>query len=173
MLEQLLADAGGGALASYVRARETQVAVLLPGAISLAVLAVYAYGRRISLRLQAIWWVALPISYLCATWVITEQTQSLYIYSAFSVACAFLIFSRVCVPPALAFALTFVSLFVVDMLHALTRAFMTGGSLETFYWGVGGAGMRDSLFIMPLLTALMIAYGRVRIRMRGETVVEL
>jgi len=173
MLEQLLADAGGSALASYLRTRETQVAVLLPGAISLAVLAVYAYGGRISLRLQAVWWLALPISYLCATWVITAQTQSLYIYSAFSVACAVLIFRRVWVPPALAFALTFVSLFFVDMLHALTRALMTGGSLETFYWGVGGAGVNDSLFIMPLLTALVIAYGHLRIRMRGETLVEL
>jgi len=173
MIEQLLADPGRTALLGYLHAPETQVAVLLPGAISLAALLYYGTAGRISLRLQAIWWLAFPISYLCATWVITAQQESLYIYSAFSVACAFLLFRRVCVPPALAFALTFVSLFCVDMLHAFTHALFTGSSLATFYRGVGGAGARDSLLIMPALTALVVAYGQVRIRMRGETVMEL
>ncbi|MCC7547862.1 MAG: hypothetical protein IT532_08855 [Burkholderiales bacterium] len=173
MIERLLSDPGGAALMSYLSTPETQLAVLLPGALSVAALGYYARGRRISLRLQAMWWLALPISYLCATWVISAEQQSLYIYSAFSVACALMLFGRVCVPPALAFALTFASLLCVDLLHAFTRALMTGASLQTFYWGVGGAGARDSLFVMPALTALVLAYGQVRIRMRGETVMEL
>ncbi len=173
MMEQLLSEAGSAALLGYLRARETQVAVLLPGAISLAALAYYCIGGRISVRLQAIWWLALPISYLCATWVITAEHESLYIYSAFSVACALLLFKRIYVPPALAFALTFVSLFCVDMLHALTHAWIGGASLIGFYRGVGGAGARDSLLIMPALTALVIAYAQLRIRMRGEILMEL
>ena len=173
MLDHLLSTLGSGLLGQYLSARETQVAVLLPGVFSFATLGYYASNRRISARLQALWWLALPISYLCATWVVTSEQQSLYIYSAFSVACAFLLYRRVCVPPALAFALTFVALLCVDLAHAITRAIVTGSSLQTFYWGVGGAGARDSLFVMPALTALVMAYGQLRIRMRGEALLEL
>ncbi|MCW5623026.1 MAG: hypothetical protein KIS79_18080 [Burkholderiales bacterium] len=173
MLDQLLSDTGGHALLSYMHTRETQVAVLLPGAFSLAALVYYTHARRISLRLMGLWWLALPISYLCATWVITPETESLYIYSAFSVACLCLSFKRICVPPVLTFALTFVSLLSVDLLHALTRALMMGTPLETFYWGVGGAGIKDSLFIVPALTAVMVAYAQTRIRLRGEALLEL
>ncbi len=173
MLDQLISAAGSGPLGQYLSARETQFAVVLPGSFSIAALAYYATTGRISPRLQTLWWLALPVSYLCATWVITSEQQSLYIYSAFSVACAFLLFKRVCVPPALAFALTFVALLSVDLTHAFTRAIVTGSSLQTFYWGVGGAGMRDSLIVMPALTALAMAYGQMRIRMRGETLLEL
>ncbi len=172
MLDHLLSTLGSGLLGQYLSARETQVAVLLPGLFSIATLGYYASTRRISARLQALWWLALPISYLCATWVVTSEQQSLYIYSAFSVACALLLYRRVCVPAALAFALTFVALLCVDLAHALTRAIVTGSSLKTFYWGVGGAGARDSLLVMPALTALVMAYGQLRIRMRGETLLE-
>jgi len=173
MFEHLLHGPGGSTLLSYLSAPETQIAVLVPGAFSLAALVHYMRRRRISLRLQAVWWLALPITYLCATWVITTEQQSLYIYSAFSVACALLLFGRVYVPAALAFALTFVALLCVDLAHAFTRALISGASLDTFYWGVGGAGARDSLLVMPVLTALVMAYGKLRIRMRGEVLVEL
>ncbi|HZP85330.1 MAG TPA: hypothetical protein VFB54_00820 [Burkholderiales bacterium] len=172
MLDQLFVNPPALALLAYLRTPETWTAVLLPGTVSLAIFGAYLHAGRISAQLQRIWWCALPISYGCAYWVITPEAESLYIFSAFSVACAFLLFRRRSVPPALAFALTFLSLFSVDMSHALARAITVGLPLDRFYLGVGGAGLRDSLLVMPSLTAMTVAYARLRIRRRGEELVD-
>ena len=54
--------------------------------------------------------LALGISFCCARWEVTGEVQRLYIYSAFSVACLLLLFVRIYVAPALAYALTFLAL---------------------------------------------------------------
>jgi hypothetical protein len=91
----------------------------------------------------------------------------------FSIACALLLFMRIYVPPALAFALTFLSLWWVDMTHAFCRALECDIPIELFYHGVGGAGMGDALVLVPLMTAAFMAYGARRIRARGERLAEL
>jgi hypothetical protein len=173
MLEELLAGQSVAVLVSYLHLPETRAAVVLPGLASLAIIAFYARNGRISARLRLLWVLALPISYYCAQWVVTPQFQQLYIYSAFSVVCALLLFKRIYVPPALAFALTFLALLWVDIVRAFCWALECGVPIEQFYLGVGGAGMRDALLLVPLLTAASVAYAAGRIRARGETLAEI
>ena len=44
------------------------------------------------------------------------------------------------------------------MAHALCQVLEHGGSLQSFYVGVPGAGALDALFLMPLVMAAVIAY---------------
>jgi len=173
MLEDLLTAPGVVGFVRYLDSPETRVAVILPGLASLAVLSFYARSGRVSVRLQLLWLFAVLISYLTARWVVTSEVEQLYIYSAFSVACAVLLFKRIYVPPPLAFALTFFSLWWVDVIQAFWRALECDAPIELFFHGVGGAGARDALLLVPLLTAAFIAYGANRIRARGERLAEL
>jgi hypothetical protein len=173
MLEELLTAPGVVGLVRYLHLPETRAAVILPGLASLAVVNFYARAGRISLRLQLLWILALPISYFTARWVVTSEVEQLYIFSAFSVACALLLFMRIYVPPALAFALTFLSLWWVDVTQAFCRALECDAPIELFYHGVGGAGVGDALVLVPLMTGAFMAYGARRIRARGERMAEL
>jgi hypothetical protein len=173
VLEELLAGPGTRTLAVYLVAPETRLAVLIPGVISLAILGYYARQGKVSHRLQLIWVLTLGMSFYFARWEITEELQRLYIYSAFSVACVLLLFKRIYIAPALAYALTFLALWWVDVVHALCRALECGADLDQFYRGVGGAGAVDGLVLVPLMTAAAVAYAAGRIRSRGERLAEL
>ncbi len=172
MLEELLASPATRTLVHYLVAPETRLAVLIPGVASLAILGFYVRQGKVSRRLQLLWVLTLGVSFYCTRWEVTAEVQRLYIYSACSVACLLLLFRRIYVAPALAYALTFLALWWVDMAHALCRA-LECGDLERFYVGVGGAGARDGLVLVPLLTALAITYAAGRIRARGERLAEL
>ena len=173
MLDQLLGTPAYQAFVDYLSRPETSVAVLLPGVLSVAILAYYARAGKVSRRLQLLWVLTLGVTYYCARWELTSDSVQLYLFSAFSVACLLLLFRRVYVPPALAYALTFLSLWLVDMACALLRTPESGVSLSDFYVGVGAAGMRDALFLLPLLTAAAVAYAAGRIWARGERLVVL
>jgi hypothetical protein len=173
MLEDLLAGGSLRLLVYWLHLPETRLAVILPGLASLAILGFYVRRGQISDRLQLLWMLALAISFYCARWQDGIGMGALYIYSAFSVTCLLLLFMRVYVSPALAFALTFLSLWWVDVTHALCRALECDVPLDQFYLGIGGAGARDALLLVPLLTAAMVAYGVRRIRARGERFAQL
>ena len=126
MLEEVLAGPGTRALVHYLVAPETRLAVVIPGLASLAILWFYTRRGRVSRRLQLMWLLALGISFCLARWEVTGDVQRLYIYSAFSVACLLLLFVRIYVAPALAYALTFLALWWVDVAHALSRALEWG-----------------------------------------------
>jgi hypothetical protein len=168
MFEDAAAVPGIQVLVHYLHRPEIHVAVVLPGLASLTILGWYARRGLISDRLQLLWMLALGISYYCARWVITPEFETLYIYSAFSIVCALLLFNRVYVPPALAFALTFLALWWVDVAHALCRALECNAPIDRFFLGVGGAGLRDGLLLVPIMTALALGYGALRIRAGGE-----
>ena len=168
MLEELLLSPGYRTFVNYLLRPETGLAVLLPGILSLGIVGFYSRAGRVSDRLQLLWILVLPIAYYCARWDMTPDGDRLYTYSAFSVACLVLLFKRIYVPPALAYALTFLSLWWVDVTRALCRMLECDVPLSRFYEGVGGAGLRDALFLLPLMTAVAIAYGASRIEGRGE-----
>ena len=173
MLDELLGNPAYQTLADYLSCPETRVAVLLPGVFSFGILALYARAGKLSRRLQLLWLLALAISFYSARWELTSEAHQLYIYSAFSVACIVLLFKRVYVAPALAYALTFLSLWTVDVGYALSKTLECGAPLWTFYVGVGGAGFRDALFLLPLMTAAAVVYARRRIEARGERLIVL
>jgi len=173
MLQDLFGSQAYQTLANYLSRPETHVAVLLPGIVSLAVVAVYARAGKLSRRLQLLWLLALGVSFYFARWELTAEVHQLYLYSAFSVACLVLLFKRVYIAPALAYALTFLSLWVVDVGYALSKTLETDAPLWQFYVGIGGGGLRDALFLLPLLTGAAVAYARGRIEARGEELVAL
>jgi hypothetical protein len=168
MLEELLVSPGYRTFVNYLLRPETGLAVLLPGLVSLAILGFYARAGKVSNRLQLVWVLLLPIGYYCARWELTADGAELYIYSAFSVASLVLLFNRISVPPALAYALTFLSLWWVDVTRALCWTLECDSLLSQFYVGVGGGGWRDALFLLPLMTAAAVAYAAARIGARGE-----
>jgi len=168
MLEELLVSPGYRTFVNYLLRPETGLAVLLPGLVSLAILGFYLRAGKVSKRLLLLWVLLLPIGYYCARWELTPDGVELYTYSAFSVACVLLLFNRISVPPALAYALTFFSLWWVDVTRALCRTLECDSLLSQFYVGVGGAGWGDALFLLPLMTAAAVAYASARIQARGE-----
>ena len=143
-------------LIEYLELPHTWIAVIVPMAISLGVLLRSADQLDRFATLQLLWWLSLPLMYATAHWRQDGETLSLYIVAWFSMACVFLAWRRMPVTPALGYALSFFSLFWVDLAHAFTRALKGDFPLDSFYYGVGGAGVFDGLVIFPLLTAAAI-----------------
>jgi hypothetical protein len=152
------------ALANYLLSGSAWVAVFIPGIVSLIVVAVYARAGRFSTRLQVLWLCSLPVTLVCTHWDYTDDVHQLYIYSAFSVACIMIFFKRMYIPPPMAYALTFFSLGLVDLTAAFRHAIEWHLPVETFYYGVGGAGIVDALFVVPLFTAAAAAYASARLK---------
>jgi hypothetical protein len=161
------------ALLTYLRDPAIGLAVIGPGVLSLAIVGFYARAGRISPRLQLLWVLAVVISFWCARWESSAEAESLYIYSGFSVACMLLLFHRVYISPALAYALTFLSLWWVDVTRAFCQALRCNWPLDQFYVGVGGAGHTDALVWVPLLTAGFVGYALVRLKAQGARLREI
>jgi hypothetical protein len=161
------------ALLKYLASPSIQLAVLIPGLISVAIYWFYRRAGRVSYRLQILWFVALALTFYFARWEQTEDVQRLYMYSGFSVACLVLLFFRVYISPALAYALTFLSLWWVDITHALCQAVLCEWELDRFYVGVGGAGMLDTLFVVPLMTAVFVGFVTSRLKRQGVRLQEI
>jgi hypothetical protein len=122
--------------------------------------------------LQLVWIASLAITLCCTRWDYSGDLHQLYIFSAFSIACLIILFRRMYIPPALVYALTFFSLCLVDVAEALGHAIKWHLPLSTFYWGLGGAGVFDALFIVPALTALAVAYAAIRLKAQHRTLLE-
>jgi len=171
MLEELLMTYA--ALVRYFARPAILLAVLLPGLISVSIYWFYRRAGRVSYRLQVLWFIALALTFSFAHWEQSEDVQRLYIYSGFSVACLILLFFRVYISPALAYALTFLSLWWVDMTHALCHAMVRPWDLDRFYVGVGGAGLLDTLFVVPLMTAVFVGLVASRLKRQGVALQEI
>jgi hypothetical protein len=164
MADGTLSVTTGSASYDYLLSPSAWVAVFIPALLSLLILAWYIYAGRFSSRLQLVWIGSMPITLFCARWDYSNDLHQLYLYSAFSVACLILLFKRMYISPLLAYALSFLSLFLVDFGEAFAHAIQWRLPLATFYYGVGGAGVMDALFIVPALTALAVAYGAIRLK---------
>jgi hypothetical protein len=161
------------ALLRYLSSPAIQLAVILPGVVSVAIYWAYRRAGKVSLQLQLLWSVALALTFMFARWEQSDEVQRLYIYSGFSVACLVLLYFRVYISPALAYALTFLSLWWVDITHALCQAVLCKWDLDRFYFGVGGAGLFDTLFVVPLLTACLVALVSAQFRRQGVALREI
>ena len=138
------------------------IAVALPMLLS-AVLIYEARGRLGQYSaLIRLWWISLPLMYLTSYWREVDDVLSLQIVVIFSMGALYLVWRRIPVAPGLAYALTFASLFIVDVVRAMQYASEAGYPLSVFLRGIGGAGMYDGLFIFPLLTAVLVMYAHWR-----------
>jgi len=161
------------ALLKYLSSPGIRLSVLLPGLLSVAIYWIYRRAGRVSYRLQILWCFALALTFFFARWEQSEEVQRLYIYSGFSIACLVMLYFRVYISPALAYALTFLSLWWVDITHALCQAVLCNWDLDRFYVGVGGAGMMDTLFVVPLMTAAFVAFVGAQFRRQGVRLQEI
>lgn len=138
------------------------IAVALPTLLSAVLL--YNARRRLGQypALIRLWWISLPLMYFTSYWREADDVLSLQIVVLFSMGALCLVWRRHPVAPGLAYALTFVSLLIVDVARAVQYALDEGYPLSVFLRGVGGAGMYDGLFIFPLLTAVCVVYAHWR-----------
>ena len=162
----------GSDLWHYLFSPPALVAVLIPGLASLIILTAYASAHRISARLRLLWIICLPVTLASTRWIYNGDLHELYLVSVFSVACLLVIFRRMYISPILIYALTFLSLGTVDAMAAFSHALKFDLPLDTFYYGVGGAGFVDSLFVVPLGTALVAAYATARVKTASVALVE-
>jgi len=166
-LPEVFGSSGYETLHAYLADPATQTAVIVPGALACGIVLFHSLTGRISERLQLTWMLTLPLSFSLARWAESGDLQQLYVYSSFSVACVLLVFRGLWISPALAYALTYLSLWWTDVMQALCRRLESDLPLDGFYVGVGGAGARDALLVVPLLTALAVGYADTRVRRRG------
>jgi hypothetical protein len=144
------------------------IAVILPLVVSLALL----YQARSRLHqysaLIAFWFVSIPIMYFTSYWREVDGALCLQIVVIFSIGALCMTWRRMPVAPGIAYALTFFSLILIDVIRAIEFALERGHPLPEFLQGVGGAGLFDGLFIFPLLTALTVMYAHWRQRQQPE-----
>lgn len=141
------------------------VSIVVPLVLSVLAMAglVKACGPVDRLLLLA-WLLSLPAMYFASFWRETDGVLMLQILPIFSIAAMVMVWRKVDVPASLAYALSFFSLFAIDLVRAIEFANEHGIPLRGFMQGVGGAGITDGLFVFPALTAGFVVYGRWRHR---------
>ena len=140
-------------IVQYFSNLEIQLAVLLPLLICSAVfLSGFSYSA-----ITFIWLVCTGLTYLTARWEVTTEGKFLHLIPFFLAYVALNLYRGVRIEPGHAYAGTFLSLWTCDMTRALL---FIGDSPEDgpFYFGVGGAGAWDGLFLLPLLASLLVYY---------------
>lgn len=142
---------------SYLKSLTTQYAVLLPAGLGAC------FGLR-ALRLDhgRAWLYTTAATVYTARWEFSEHTTQLFLLPWFFLYLAVSLYWRHAWHPAQAYLLTYLSLLSVDVVLALARAWQAKEPLSQFYLGVGGAGVQDALFVMPLCAALLVVYVQFR-----------
>jgi Protein of unknown function (DUF1614) len=153
--------APGGAAAPWL-------AVVLPLVVSLALLYQARHRLREYSKLIALWFVSIPVMYFTSYWREVEGVLCLQIVVIFSIGALCMTWRRMPVAPGIAYALTFFSLVLIDLIRATEFALERGHPLPEFLHGIGGAGLFDGLFVFPLLTAVTIMYAHWRQRSQPE-----
>ena len=143
---------------------QTWVAVIFPGLLSLLILMQERRERHLPSWLVVVWAVTLPLSFGFAYWESNGDREQLTIMSTFSIAAMIWVWRGYQLTAPVAFALTFFGLLLVDVLHAVLHARASGLPFPLAYYGVGGAGIWDALFVVPYLTAAAVAYAALRQR---------
>ena len=152
------------AFVEYLALPHAQQAVLAPG---LAVLAASGVASAPSVRTcrtvaLGLFAFGLLFSPLTARWVVTSEARELYILPWAFFGVALCVWANIQVSAPCAFGATFVSLLTTDVALSLDYARQMGEPLATAYHGVGGGGPTDGLVVFPLLSALLVHYGRWR-----------
>jgi len=141
-------------LITYFSRANTLEAVLLPAVIS-TVLAL-RYAKEFKLSLLGPFVIGTAQSIFLSTWWESGEALSLHVFPA----CALMF---VAMPSAwrptwqVGYCLTFASLLLTDLVCTL-RYSIDAGCLEFgFFCGVGGGGLKDALFWVPLWSAACLA----------------
>lgn len=157
-------------LASWVSAPHFWIAVGAPAVCWAVVLIAQGLGSRAvggppGLR----WWaLATLATFVGGRWHESADALSLHLVSYVSLLYFLHAYRRTPPRPLEGGALAFFSLLICDIAHAALRLAIEpkGGLFNSAEWlvGVGGAGWGDGLLLLPVSTALVIAYARWRCR---------
>lgn len=145
-------------LQTYLMTTETLVAVVGPFLVSLWA---FGCGPLTARQWQVFAWGTLA-SLLTARWELSSDAQQLFILPAVLMWIAYDMYRHRPWKARQAYAATFLSLWMADMLHAANFKAMGGLAGDAYYGGVGGAGYSDGLFIDPLAAAAICVYARWR-----------
>lgn len=106
--------------------------------------------------------------YVCSWWRdVPNESISLHIVpTAFITIAVLNYYYRKSWPPGLAYAGTFFSLLSVDFLRAVERFVVIEKQGWSALVGVGGAGVGDGLFVIPLSSAILQVYVSWRFRFK-------
>lgn len=148
------------ALLGYLTMPSAQQAVLIPGAMTL--FAFWHLDEKDRLPLFKLFVLSTIISFMTARWDVTDDVRSLFILPCALFGVGVFLWQRIPISAPGAFAITFLSLWAVDMVKASELVAEGEASWQLFYYGVGGAGWRDGLAIFPVLSAALVHYGRWR-----------
>ena len=91
-------------------------------------------------------------------WVLTPDTIQLHMVDVFFFYLAFYLYLGYRITPLAAYSLTYLSVWVPDMMRSRELVGAGYASAETYYFGVGGAGLGDGLVVVPLAAAALVHY---------------
>ena len=128
----------------------------------------FAEGRKSQPSINVLWhWMLLVIvTYNLTVWRIDDEFIALHMVDAFFIYLAIYLYLRLKISAGAAYVLTFLNEWVVDMTRAYELIDKGLASINTYYWGVGGAGIYDGLCIFPLVSAALVHYATWRINSR-------
>lgn len=102
------------------------------------------------------WLFTTICTYYLTWWVITDESVSLYMVDGFFIYLGFYLWTGSKITPGTAYVLTYFSMWSVDMIRGYELLWHV--EPNTWYYGVGGAGYKDGLCILPLISAMLIHY---------------
>lgn len=134
------------------------IAVLCPAALSVSWLLVAArrgrFGKSAGLAFVAGTALAVALSW----WTDEPGSIGLHVFPAVIVLLPVLMLFRVPVTVTTAFAMTWGSVFVVDVVQSVVR-YLSGVETVSFWWmmrGIGGAEWLDALVLYPVFAVLVV-----------------
>ncbi len=140
---------------TYLQMPSAQVAVVFPFFLSLCALVL---SSRVPLVIMLWWAVFTGVSSLTARWVHSPDGNELFIVPWFLLLVVVTSYFGHRWSPAHAYSLSFLSVFCVDVWQAYLLS-LTGVIPSTgFFYGVGGAGFGDGLFLMPFAAVALVGY---------------
>lgn len=141
---------------------------ILPGILVLLLLAAGRASSSLSFsRSVAVLLLSIAITALLSRWHVDSERVALYLVPGATSVLMLLLWRGHRISPAYAFVITYLSTLPVDILLATQYV----GSLEAALPGIGGAGLRDGLVMIPTLTALGVWYGTWRLAGRRRAAV--
>lgn len=141
-------------LLPYLLETATLIAVIVPALISLWALC----HSPLSASQWRTWLASTVIAVVTARWDLRAEVQQLFILPVIFGWIALDLYRSIPWRSSQAYAATFLSLWSVDMLHAANLNASGLMVSDAFYYGVGGAGWGDGLFLTPIAAALLPAY---------------
>lgn len=140
---------------SYLAEPSTLIAVIGPFFISALLLVIHRKSLGGPYREAVV--LGTLVSILVAYWEKQDVVLSLHLLPGYPLVLVFL--PRIYRPrPAVAYALCFFSMLTADLARVYWYAAAGGSDIsDPPYLGIGGAGVLDALFLVPILCAIVVA----------------